>query len=267
MSRKTILLSAPMGLGALVLLWAAMAARGEPDVKPVRSGPLKVTPVRPPAAVEAAALATLSPKVSAPAFSGGGEYSVIEERIRAMEEKLVTLETKKLEVATSNQDLERQLTEKQAELTARTMGEWRVRQWEQLLGLTEAQKQSLTDLSTKWAKEDAGRPPTRDTWLQREDDLRARLSAEQSGRLHESVAKQSQQMWSMLGRSLGSMVGASKDDMTRFQQTLGDWRPDNNMLLPEGHGADWPAMMKDGTGRLQSVLTPEQVSKLARFQR
>jgi hypothetical protein len=74
-------------------------------------------------------------------------------------------------------------------------------------------------------------------------------------------------MWNMLGRSLGSMIGASKDEMTRFQQTLGDFRPDNTMLLAEGHGADWPGMMKEGTSRLQPLLTAEQMAKLTRFQR
>jgi hypothetical protein len=271
MSRKTILVSAPLGLGALVLLWAAMAARGEPDAKPGRS-PAKTAAVKRTAPAETAAFvdappASLSPRTPPVPASAGGEYSVIEERIRKMEEKLFALETKKAEVTSANQDLERQLAEKQAELTAKTMGEFRVRQWEQLLGLTDAQKQSLIDLCTKWAKEDALRPATRETWLQREDDLRARLSAEQAGRLSDSAAKQGQQMWNMMGRSLGSMVGASKDEMTRFQQTLGDWRPDSAMLLPEGHGADWPGMMKEGTSRLQSLLTPEQMARLAQYLR
>jgi hypothetical protein len=271
MSRKTLLVSAPLGLGALVLLWAAMAARGEPDAKPVRHVPKSVG-VKRPASIESEPVIaapgpyTVTPKRAEP-VSAGGEYSVIEERIRKMEEKLLALETKKAEISVANQDLERQLVEKQSDATARTMADWRVRQWDQMLGLTETQKQSLTELGMKWAKEDAVRPPTRDSWLQREEDLRARLSAEQAARLHESAAKQSQQLWNMLGRSLGSMVGASKDEMTRFQQTLGDWRPDNSMLLPEGHGADWPGMMKEGTSRLQSLLTPEQMSKLNQSQR
>src|SRR4029453_493312 len=169
----------------------------------------------------------------------GGEYAVIEDRIRMMEEKMLALETKKAEITESNQDLERQLVEKQAEATARMMGQARVLQWEQLLGLTETQKQSLMELCTLWAKQDAVRPPTRETWLRREDDLRRRLSAEQAGKLNETTSKQSQMMWSMLGRSLGSMIGASKEEMTRFQQTLGDWRPNGAMLLPEGYGASW----------------------------
>jgi hypothetical protein len=66
---------------------------------------------------------------------------------------------------------------------------------------------------------------------------------------------------------VGSMVGASKDEVSRFQQTLGDWRPDGAMLLPEGYGADWSGLLREGTSRLQSVLTPEQMAKLARYQR
>jgi hypothetical protein len=270
MSRKTILVSAPLGLGALVLLWAAMAARGEPEAKPVRTAPKAALGKRP-APAEAAAFIDTPVAASrvqpAPAGSGGGEYAVIEDRIRKMEEKLVALETKKVEMTAANQDLERQVSEKQVDLNARTMAEWRVRQWEQLLGLSETQKQPLIDLVAKWTKEDGGKAASRDTWLQREVELRARLSAEQASRLNESASKQSQQMWNMLGRSLGSMVGASKEEQTRFQQTLGDWRAPNSMLLPEGHGADWPGMMKEGSSRIQPLLTPEQQSKLARIQR
>jgi len=207
-----------------------------------------------------------APKAAAPAVADG-EFSVIEERIRLMEQKLLALEAKKAELSSSNQDLERQITDKQAEASSRMMGEWRVRQWEALLGLTEAQKQSLIDLCTRWAKEDGGRPASRETWLQREDDLRARLSVEQAGRLNESASKQSQMLWNNLARSLGSMIGANKDEILRYQQTLGDWRSDGGMLLPEGHGADWAGLMKEGTNRLQSVLTPDQVSKLKSFQR
>jgi len=268
MSRKTILLSAPVGLGALVLLWAAMAARGEPGPsKPARPAAKKTAGPRPAPAETAVSVDPPAPARPAASAPSGGEFAVIEDRIRKMEEKVFALETRKAEITESNQDLERQLVEKQAEATARMMAQARVLQWEQLLGLTEAQKQSLMELCTLWAKQDAVRPPTRETWLRREDDLRARLSAEQAGRLNESTSKQSQMMWNMMGRSLGSMIGASSDDMTRYQQTLGDWRPDGAMLLPEGHGADWPGMMKEGTSRLQPLLTPEQMAKPTRFQR
>jgi hypothetical protein len=268
MSRKTILALAPLGLGAVVLLWAATTNRGEQDpVKPVRPSVKKTAqrtvPIEASSVVESPAPLSRKPV----AASAGGEYAVIEERIRMMEEKLLALETKKTEITESNQDLERQLSEKQSEATARMMAQARVLQWEQLLGLTETQKQALMDLCTRWAKEDAVRPAYQEAWLRREDDLRARLSAEQAAKLNDSLSKQSQMMWSMLGRSLGSMIGASKDEMTRFQQTLGDWRPDNTMLLAEGHGADWPGMMKEGTSRLQPLLTPEQMAKLTRFQR
>jgi exonuclease VII large subunit len=269
MSRKTILMSAPLGLGALVLLWAAMAARSEPEAKPVRPV-LKPAPVRKAAPTEIAATdpAAPTPVVSAapaPASTGGGENALIEERIRKMEERLLSLETKRNALAGANQDLEKQVLEKNAEASARVMAEWRVRTWEQLLGLSETQKQALLEMATRWTREDAGKQAGRETWLSREGDLRSRLSAEQSARLHESAVTQSQQMWNQLGRSIGSMVGASKEDQTRFQQTLGDYRPANAMLLPEGYGADWPGMMREGSNRLQPVLSSDQMAKLNRF--
>ena len=271
MSRKSLLVTAPLALGALVLLWAAMAVRGEPEPKPVRPAPKAAPAKRTAPPVESAVVdppaAPVAPRPASSTPSSGGEFAVIEERIRVMEEKLLALETRKAEILASNQDLERQIADKQSEFTARSMAEARVRQWEHLLGLTETQKQSLIDLCTKWAKEDAVRAPGRDTWFQRENDLRARLSAEQAGRLHDSVAKQSQQMWGHLGRSLAAMAGAPKEDHLRFQQTLGTWSPETTMLLPEGHGADWPGMMKEGISRLQPLLTAEQLAKLSRFQR
>jgi hypothetical protein len=269
MSRKTILVSAPLGLGALVLLWAAMAARGEPEQKPARSVPKptvkRSAPMDVSAAVEAPAPArALSPAPAAP-VEGGGEYAVINDRIRKMEEKLLELEAKRNTLAGGNQELERQLMERQAELSARTMAEWRVRTLEQMLGLSATQKQALLDLWTGWVKKDAGRPADRETWLQRETDVRAQLSVEQQARLHDNAATQSQQMWANLGRSIGSMVGASKDEQTRYQQTLGDYRAPNAMLLPEGYGADWPGMMRDASGRLRPMLSADQLAKLDRF--
>jgi hypothetical protein len=88
---------------------------------------------------------------------------------------------------------------------------------------------------------------------------------EQAAKLHNSAVSQSQQMWRYLGTSIGSMVGASREESLRFQQVLGDYRAPNVMLLPEGHGADWPGMMQEGTSRLQPVLSSDQMAKLSRF--
>jgi hypothetical protein len=266
MSRKTILLSAPLGLGALVLVWALLSARDSEVSKPDR--PDRKAPARRPApAVEGAAPVRESASYVAPAAasSSGGEYAVIEERIRLMEAKLTSLEAKRDELTASNQDLERQINERNFEATARNQAEWRVRSWEQMLGLTETQRQALTDLWTAWLKADAGRPQSKETWISRENEIRSRLSVEQAGKLHDNAALQSQAMWNHLGRTLGSMVGASKEEQTKFQQTLGGWQAPGAMLLPEGHGADWPGLMKEGSTRLQPVLTSDQLAKLQRM--
>ncbi len=267
MSRKTVLISAPLGLGALVLLWVAMSARGEPESRPARPVVKPVTAIRSAPAELSATVGTPAPASSLPPApaEGGGEYTVINERIRKMEEKLLALETKRNTLAGGNQELERQLAEKQGELSARTMAEWRVRTLEQQLDLNSTQKQALIDLWAGWAKKDGGRPADRETWLQREAEVRSQLSVEQAARLHENAATQSQQMWANLGRSIGSMVGASKEDQTRYQQTLGDYRAPNAMLLPEGYGADWPGMMREALGRLRPMLSADQVAKLDRF--
>jgi hypothetical protein len=140
-----------------------------------------------------------------------------------------------------------------------------VRSWESILGLSETQKQSLIDLCATWQRQDGGKPATREAWLAREQDLRSLLSAEQAAKLHDNAVQQSQTMWNHLGRTIGSMVGASKEDQTRFQQTLGTYGPANAMLLPEGYGADWPGMMREGSSRLQQLLSQDQMAKLNRF--
>ncbi len=264
MSRKTILLSAPLGLGAVVLVWAALSARGSQVSKPERTdrktaAPRKALPAEASAPVRESA-SYVAPSPATP--SSGGEYAVIEERIRLMESKLVLLETKRDELTAANQDLERQINEKNVEASARMQAEWRVRSWEQMLGLSETQKQALMDLWTQWVKSDGGRPQGKDVWQAREGELRSRLSVEQAGKLHDTAAAQSQAMWNHLGRTLGSMVGASKEDMTKFQQTLGTWQAPGAMLLPEGHGADWPGLMKEGSARLQPLLTSDQMARL-----
>jgi hypothetical protein len=268
MSRKTILMSAPLGLGGLVLLWAAIAARSAPEAPRPQPAPKtvsakKAAPVELPPETSGAAPSVAAAPASAP--SGGGENALIEERIRKMEERLLSLETKRGTLAGDNRELERQIGEKQAEFSARMMAEWRVRSLEPLLGLSETQKQSLLDFWTKWQKEDAGRVASRDTWLSREQDFRSLLSAEQAAKQHDSAAKTTQAQWNALGHTIGMSVGASKEDQTRFQQTLGDLNPPNAMLLPEAHGADWTGMMREGVNRLQPLLSQDQQAKLGRM--
>jgi hypothetical protein len=198
----------------------------------------------------------------AAAPSSGGLDDVIQQRIRNMEERLLTMETRRTALADANQELERRIIEKNAGLLAQVMAEARVRGWEQLLGLSETQKQSLLDWCQSW---ETGRIAGRDVWLSREPELRARLSVEQAARLHDTAVAQSQQLWSHFTRSIGGMVGATRDESVRFQQLLGDYAPPASMLLPEAYGADWPGMVREGSNRLQSVLSPDQLTKLNRF--
>ena len=270
MSRKTILMSAPLGLGGLVLLWAALAARSEPEAKPPFAAPKAAAARKPvsPRAPEAPETSVAAPFVApapAHASSGGGENSLIEERIRKMEERMLALEAKKGTLSTANQDLERQITEKYADASARMMAEWRVRSLGPQLGLSETQKQSLLDLWTRWNRDDAGKAADRETWLSREEAFRSVLTAEQAAKQHDAAVQMSQAQWNTLGRTIGSYVGASKDDQTRFQQTLGEFRATTTMLLPEGYGADGIGMMREGIGRLQSVLSQDQQTRLSQL--
>lgn len=268
MSRKTILVLAPLGLGAGVLLWAAMAARSEPPAAPARpvSRPAAVRPAPTPediTSIDVPAAAAPRPVLTAPS-AGGGENALIQERVRQLEEKLLSLEATRTALVGANQGLERQITEKNVDASARLMGEWKVRMWDQQLGLSETQKQSLLDLAVRWQREDAVKPAGRDTWLARESELRSRLTVEQAARLHDSAVQQSQAMWTQVSRTV-CQVGGSKEDQTRLQQTLGEFRPAGAMLLPEGYGADWFGMMRDAATRLQPVLSADQAARLSRL--
>jgi hypothetical protein len=269
MSRRTILGSALVGLGGVALLWAALAARAEPEPKAACAVPKRPKARKGDPSSEAPAPAQdFSPPpaaaLTAPIEIGDGNAAV-RERIRRMEDRLLELELRRNALTEGNQGLERQIQTKSAEALAGRMAEWRVRPLEFLLGLSDAQKQSLLELWTKWLKEDAGRPVGRETWHSREVDLRARLSVEQASKLQENVSAQSRQMWTNLGATIGGMIGASREDQSRFQQMLGDYRAPNSMLLPEGYGADWPGMLKDASGRLRPALSPELSAKLDRF--
>ena len=268
MSPKTILISAPVGFCTLGLLWATLVVRREPEPDkaklPSKTGSAQSARENPVGQERMSAISFGAPARLVPA-AGGGEYPIIEDRIRKLEEQLLALEAKKSALSGSNQDMERQINRKNAELSARTVAEWRVRSWEALLGLGETQKQALIDLCMQWGKEDAEHPADRETWLLRESELRSRLSVEQAAKLHESSVSQGQQMWNYLGMSIGNMVEASRDETIRFQQVLGDYRIPSAMLLPEGYGADWPGMLREGSSRLQSVFSPDQRAKLGRF--
>jgi len=182
-----------------------------------------------------------------------------------MEERLRILEARKGALSGSNQELERQIKERNADWSSRAMADARVRGWELMLGLSETQKQSFLDLCTTWAKEDAAQPPGRDTWLSRESDVRGRLSVEQAGKLHDVAVEQCRQLWGHIGRSIGWMAGAGKEESVRFQQLLGDFRAPGTMLLPEAYGADWPGLFQEASNRLLPVLSTDQVAKLNRF--
>lgn len=267
MPKKAILVVAPGILGALILAWAAFAAR--PEEGAAKASPSRPAPPRregmPAAAAEAPKEAGTPRPAAAPLPAAGPENAAIQARVRQLEERLLELEAKRDEIAAANRELEKQVTEKWAEASARTTAEWRVKSWETLIALGESQKQSLIELCTKWGREDAGRPAGRDAWVARETELRSRLTVEQAARLSENSATQSGRMWSNMGRSLGSMVGATKDEQTRIQQTLGDLRLPADMLFPEAHGGDWPGLLREATARARPMLTPEQTARLEKY--
>jgi len=262
-SRQAILVTAPLGLGALLLSWAALSARGEPPPRAPRrprAGPAAKAPAPAPATEPAAA-------PDAPAAEPTGADPVILERIRAMEEKVRQLESRRDALAAENDRLQKKGAEKALEFSSRSMAQGRVWSWEALLGLTPEQKQSLADLWAGWIREDGGRPAGQDVWKAREGEIRSRFTVEQAAKLGENAAAQGRMMWSHLGRSLGSMVGASREDQARFQQSLGDWFPPSGMLLPEAHGADWKGLMREASNRLRSQLTAEQSERIDKLVR
>lgn len=268
MPRKPLLIGAPIGLGVLVLAGAAMMSRGEPEAKPKRSAPRSpaAAPKAEPIDAPASSVPADAPFLAAPSPSGESpENALIRERIRLLEERLLALQARRDAMVASNQDLEQQIAVRSAEQSARTTAEWRVRAWEQMLGLSETQRQRLIDLCAGWARDDAARPPGRDTWLKRETDLRSLLSVEQAAKLHDTAAQQSESQWKHLGRTIAGMIGAPKEDYPRYQQALGDYRAPNTMLLPEGYGADWNGLMREGSSRLQPMLSADQLAKLNRF--
>jgi hypothetical protein len=191
--------------------------------------------------------------------------AAIQERILRMEERARELESKRDTLAANNKDLEKDIARKTAELSARTMAEWRVKAWEGTLGLSDSQKRALVDLLAQWGREDAGGPATSQTWISREGDLRSQLTVEQAAKLHDLSTSQAQLQWKYMGMTLGSMAGASNTDFSRFQQPLGDLRFPQDMVLPEAHGADYQGMLREAALRVRPVLSADEASRLDRF--
>ncbi len=267
MPKSTIFLIAALALGIGILVCAARGERGpEPAPRPRPAPVERIARAPAPTPAMEDRISVAPPPVDRPVAPPSGpvspETAAIQERLRKMEERLRELETKRDELSASNKELEKQVTEKWTEASAKSMAEWRVKSWEALLGLSETQKQSLLELCTQWGKQDAGRPADAATWLAREGDVRSRLTAEQAAKLNDTATAQANRMWSTMGRSLGSMAGAGKEEQTRLQQSLGDFRAPADMLLPEAHGADWNGLLHDALGRVKSSLTPEQTARL-----
>src|SRR5438477_7032388 len=139
MSKKAILVIAPALLGIPIIFWTALATRGEGEpavVKPPKPvGVRKAPPPREPSENPVSVVPTEG-DVRPSSLSVSPETAAIQERVRRMEERVRELEAKRDLLAADNKDLEKQVAEKWAETSARSMAEWRVKAWESLLGLS-----------------------------------------------------------------------------------------------------------------------------------
>ena len=171
-------------------------------------------------------------------------------------------EVRRIEFAREDKNLDRKHRWNDFDQKGRSRSDERVTTWENLLGLSEGQQQALQTLVQSWTGADLDRPPSLQTWLVREAEVRAALSAEQADLLHRANAVEIRKRWSQMGYALGGLLGASKDDHGRYQHTLGDQLIPERMILPEAHGADNLSLLSEAIKRLQGVLSPDQVTRL-----
>lgn len=265
MPRKAVLLAAAPALGAIVLGWAAFAARTDKGIpEPARPAPADRKVSRPDAPNATVARPSV-PTVPRAPVAATPEGAAIQERVRLMEARLLELEAKRDELAAANREIERQVSERGAEAAAASQAEWRVRAWEKLLGLSEAQKQALVELGRRWAKEDAGRKAGQEAWAAREDELRARLTVEQAAKLHRYATDTAARMWGQMGQAVGGFAGIPATEHARLQQALGDFRLPETALLPEANGAEWGGMVREAGARLRPMLTADQTARLDKY--
>jgi len=263
-SRKRIFLAAPLALGLGVLIWALGRAH---EQRPARAAARPGSPasVAEPAGGRSATLVAEPLAASRPSPAPtAAESAAIGTRVAELEASLRALETRRDELAESNRELERRAAERGAEAGALAQAEWRVRAWEKLLGFPAGQRAEVLELAKAWAREDAGRKAGRETWAAREDGLRARLTSEQASALNRHVAESAARMWSQSGQALGGFAGLSAEERARVQSSLGDFRLPASALLPEAHGADWTAMIREAAARAAPLLTPEQSERMGR---
>lgn len=269
MATKSVVVGAAVGSGGLLLLWLALSVRQVPAIPPapatLGSRGTQILQTAQLAQELAAPGAPLAPAAVPSPGSPAAQMGPLLDRIRKMEERLLLLESKRLELLSGNQSLEREIVAKQSQALARTRAEWRLQAWQSLLGLSATQVDSLRTLLMSWTTADQGQTADQALWMAREGDLRSQLSVEQAGKLHDAVVHQTQTIWGSLGQTIGRSIGASSEDQVRFQQALGAYAAPSAMLLSEAHGGQWNALTAEAATRIRPLLSGDQVALLDKY--
>jgi hypothetical protein len=252
-------------LGLAIVVGLAVAIRGEParpalDLR--RAGPKSDPPG--------------APVLASTAVVGGPNG--LQERLRALEERVGTLSRTRQALQADNLELKKRAAEAEAaeknEAESRALSEQQfsameqaaINHWAELVNATEAQRAAYQEMNRSWRREDRDRAASPDVWQARELALRAILNSDQASVLHKEAVSAGSMNWRWMPTIISSMAGVTDQNLiARMSPALGAIpSPAEEMILPGAHGYDMPGLSREAAARLRSFLTAEQAATLDR---
>jgi hypothetical protein len=257
MTKITLPVAVAIGLGLVALIFVARSLH-KPAAPETAKTPAVETE-RPGAKAEEAVPAPPAKKQdSAPS----GVDPRLLEKIREMEDRVARLRARRDKLLSENEALEARLRKAEKDGYVEAFSEWRGNELGKLLDLPEWQRTNLTALWKEWSRQDLKGRANEETWLDRERQLRAQLTAEQIEKLHESVAEEAREDWSHMGLKIGSTAEVPREEQDGLQQMLGELTVPPEALIPEAHGLHWGGLYQQAMPLLGSALTEEQRNRV-----
>ncbi len=162
----------------------------------------------------------------------------VEERLKELDEKIAALEKKHKTLSDENASMEIKIVEAKVwkeNFARQTATSW-VKQYAAAMQLNEKQKGELETLWYDWTKEDQEKPNVPYRWMEREKELRSKLSPEQAGllcrKVREDQERNAQAMIGMVAKS--AKLTLDRIEIVR-KAAMPKLKFEEDVLLPQAH--------------------------------
>jgi hypothetical protein len=162
----------------------------------------------------------------------------VEDRLKELDDKLTSLETKQKTLADENAAMEKRIADAKAmrENFARQSASGWVKRYAKPVEFTEKQSADFEELWYGWTKDDMEKPGDPARWKTREDLLRGKLTPEQlprfAGKVHEELVENTKRSVSMFSRVAKLDAGKSA---ALEKAALGKVKIEEGILLSQAH--------------------------------